>query len=85
MPVDHNRHAIVMERIDGLPLNQIVHLQDPQTLYHRLISMIFSLAQLGLVHGDFNEFNILIKSEDESPILIDFPQMVSIKHRNATE
>jgi RIO kinase 2 len=50
-----------------------------------------------LIHGDFNEFNILIKEEtkkDEeakpdsesitlTPILIDFPQMVSVDHANA--
>jgi len=55
------------------------------------------LAQYGLIHGDFNEFNILIKEEAHGketgeskmgdikliPILIDFPQMVSIDHANA--
>ncbi|CAG8433591.1 10906_t:CDS:2 [Diversispora eburnea] len=40
------------------------------------------LAQCGLIHGDFNEFNILVK-ENGDPILIDFPQMVSISHPNA--
>lgn len=59
--------------------------------------MILRLAQYGLIHGDFNEFNILIKetpnttaaadSEAASitltPILIDFPQMVSVDHANA--
>ncbi|KGG50494.1 hypothetical protein DI09_68p20 [Mitosporidium daphniae] len=85
IPVDHNRHAIVMERIDGLPLNQVTHLLDPQRLYHELVSMIVAIARLGLVHGDFNEFNVLVRNRDESPVLIDFPQMVSIKHRNAAE
>jgi RIO kinase 2 len=55
--------------------------------------MILRLAQYGLIHGDFNEFNILIKEEKLSsknpeaitltPVLIDFPQMVSIDHANA--
>jgi RIO kinase 2 len=59
--------------------------------------MILRLAQYGLIHGDFNEFNILIKEEANAevegdkktesiiltPILIDFPQMVSVDHANA--
>jgi len=54
--------------------------------------MILRLAQYGLIHGDFNEFNILIKEETTmegtetlslTPILIDFPQMVSMDHENA--
>lgn len=54
------------------------------------MDLIVRLARAGLIHGDFNEFNILIRevtSEDgtikASPILIDFPQMVSVNHENA--
>ncbi|RCH78716.1 hypothetical protein CU097_000111, partial [Rhizopus azygosporus] len=55
---------------------------DPGKLYSELMDLIVKLAQYGLIHGDFNEFNILIKS-DGSPVLIDFPQMVSTSHANA--
>jgi RIO kinase 2 len=55
---------------------------NPGKLYSQLMELIVKLAQYGLIHGDFNEFNILIKS-DGSPILIDFPQMVSTSHINA--
>ena len=37
----------------------------------------------GLVHCDFNEFNLLVDDE-EKVTLIDFPQMVSTSHLNAT-
>ena len=37
---------------------------------------------LCLVHGDFNEFNLMI-AEDESITVIDFPQMTSTTHINA--
>jgi RIO kinase 2 len=40
------------------------------------------LAEYGLVHGDFNEFNLLISDEEEITI-IDFPQMTSTSHPNA--
>ncbi len=44
--------------------------------------IVFLPTFIGLIHGDFNEFNILIK-DDDTPVLIDFPQMVSTSHRNA--
>lgn len=47
------------------------------------MDVIVRFAQAGLIHGDYNEFNILIKREDGEPIVIDFPQMVSTSHENA--
>lgn len=41
------------------------------------------LAHAGLIHGDYNEFNILIRRNTGQPIIIDFPQMVSTSHANA--
>lgn len=81
-PIDQSRHCVVMGLIDAFPLRQIEEIGNPGKLYSELMSMIVKLAQYGLIHGDFNEFNILIKS-DGSPILIDFPQMVSTSHINA--
>ncbi|KAG8897376.1 hypothetical protein FRB99_008201 [Tulasnella sp. 403] len=40
-------------------------------------------AQSGLIHGDFNEFNILIHQDTLEPVVIDFPQMVSTRHPDA--
>ncbi|KAJ1666183.1 Serine/threonine-protein kinase rio2 [Coemansia sp. RSA 1813] len=81
-PIDQNRHCIVMELLDAFPLRQVDKVGDPGKLYSDLMDMIVRLAKHGLIHGDFNEFNILIK-EDGTPILIDFPQMVSTSHQNA--
>ncbi|KAK3318522.1 Rio2, N-terminal-domain-containing protein [Apodospora peruviana] len=125
-PIAQSRHTIVMNLIDAPPLRQISSVPDPATLYAELISLILRLAKHGLIHGDFNEFNILIKetnttpttpaasnsgevetknkhsqpSQQETkldqqeerkgeaeitlvPVLIDFPQMVSMEHQNA--
>lgn len=96
-PLAQSRHTIVMSLIDAFPMRQISSVPDPASLYAELISMILRLAQYGLIHGDFNEFNILIKEEVKkelqenketesitlTPILIDFPQMVSVDHANA--
>lgn len=104
-PVAQSRHTVVMELIDAFPLRQIQEVPNPAGLYAELISIVLRLASFGLIHGDFNEFNILIR-EDEvpavdtssdtesgipdskpgitlTPVIIDFPQMVSIDHANA--
>ncbi|KAG0147523.1 hypothetical protein CROQUDRAFT_470443 [Cronartium quercuum f. sp. fusiforme G11] len=84
-PLDQARHCVVMSLIDAFPLRQIHELADPGRLYSQLMDLIVRLAHVGLIHGDFNEFNILIitKDEDAEPVLIDFPQMVSTEHENA--
>ncbi|KAJ5226988.1 Serine/threonine-protein kinase rio2 [Penicillium citrinum] len=103
-PIAQNRHTIVMSLIDAFPLRQIAEVPKPAALYSELMDMILELARFGLIHGDFNEFNILIKEIPEpteegkevenpdsekqenirlEPVLIDFPQMVSIDHANA--
>ena len=65
-PVAQSRHTVVMELVDAFPLRQIQSVPDPAGLYAELIDVILRLASFGLIHGDFNEFNILIK-ENEAP------------------
>ena len=64
-PIAQNRHTIVMELIDAFPLRQIREVPDPAGLYAELMEMILKLASFGLIHGDFNEFNILIKETQQ--------------------
>jgi RIO kinase 2 len=85
MPIDQNRHCLVMEYIPGKPLCQLYSVPDAESLYAKLMELIVRLACSGLIHGDFNEFNIMIREETYEPVLIDFPQMVSINHFNAQE
>lgn len=47
------------------------------------MDVIVRFAQAGLIHGDYNEFNILIRRDTGEPVVIDFPQMVSTSHENA--
>ncbi|XP_039196335.1 serine/threonine-protein kinase RIO2 isoform X1 [Crotalus tigris] len=81
-PYDYNRHAIVMELVNGYPLCQVHHLEDPAFLYNELMELIVKLANHGLIHGDFNEFNLMLDNKDKVT-MIDFPQMVSTSHPNA--
>jgi RIO kinase 2 len=62
-PVGQSRHTVIMSLVDAFPLRQISSVPDPAGLYAELISMIVKFAQYGLIHGDFNEFNILIEEK----------------------
>ncbi|KAF9481363.1 atypical/RIO/RIO2 protein kinase [Pholiota conissans] len=82
-PIDQARHCILMSFIDAYPLRQVSEVENPGKLYSSLMDVIVRFAQAGLIHGDYNEFNILIKRDTGEPIVIDFPQMVSTSHENA--
>ncbi|KAF8168033.1 RIO1-domain-containing protein [Crassisporium funariophilum] len=82
-PIDQARHCLLMEFIDAYPLRQISEVASPGKLYSTLMDIIVRFAQSGLIHGDYNEFNILIRRESGEPVIIDFPQMVSTSHENA--
>ncbi|XP_071710794.1 serine/threonine-protein kinase rio2 [Rutidosis leptorrhynchoides] len=80
--VDCNRHCVIMSLVQGYPLVQVSQLQNTDTVFEKIIKIIVRLAEHGLIHCDFNEFNIMI-DDDEKITIIDFPQMVSVSHRNA--
>ncbi|KZV71289.1 RIO1-domain-containing protein [Peniophora sp. CONT] len=82
-PIDQARHCILMGFIDAYPLRQIDEVPSPGKLYSQLMDVIVRFARAGLIHGDYNEFNILIGRETGEPVVIDFPQMVSTSHENA--
>ena len=90
-PLGWNRHTVVMEFVDAFPLRMVERVPEPGRLYVELIDIIVALAQRGLIHGDFNEFNILLKESEDAttgnielePVVIDFPQTVSTNHADA--
>ena len=81
-PIDFNRHCIIMELVVGYPLCQVHELNDVQSVFDEIMNLLVNLANYGLIHSDYNEFNLLI-TDDDKVVLIDFPQMVSISHENA--
>lgn len=80
--VECNRHCVIMSLVPGYPLVQIKELQNPDVVFDTILGLVIRLAEHGLIHCDFNEFNIMI-DDDETVTMIDFPQMVSVSHRNA--
>lgn len=69
-PIAQSRHSVLMSLIDAYPLRQISQLPKDQIplLYSALMELIVRLARAGLIHGDFNEFNLLVlekRSQDD--------------------
>lgn len=81
-PIDFNRHCVIMELVNGYPLTNVNEVENVQGLYEDLMNLIVRLGNCGVIHGDFNEFNIMV-TDEAKVILIDFPQMVSTSHENA--
>ena len=81
-PMDTNRHAIVMEKIDGVELSrtkldpqQVVPvlelvLEEMQTAYHE-----------GFVHADMSEYNVFVTTQ--GVVVFDWPQAIPTDHENA--
>ena len=81
-PIDQNRHVVLMSKVDGHTLTNVRELAQPYKVFKEAIDLIIRFAEYGLIHGDFNEFNLMI-TEDEELVVIDFPQMTSTSHPNA--
>lgn len=72
-----------MSLIDGYPLRSLADHEAPGELYAECMELVVRLARAGLVHGDFNEFNLMIGREEGELWVIDFPQCVSTSHPDA--
>ena len=64
IPIDHNRHVVVMSRIYGSPMAQLrsAALTSEASKYFLTASfgLLSRLAEYGLIHCDLNEFNLMI-------------------------
>ncbi len=76
-PITVNRHAVVMSYIDGVQLSEVGNVDDPEDLYWGIIEGVRKLfADVGIVHGDLSEFNIMIDLDSGRPYIIDWPQWI---------
>jgi RIO kinase 2 len=81
-PIAQTRHCVLMSIVPGYPLSNITKMAHPERVYQRCLDTLTRLAQHGLIHGDLNEYNIMV-TENEEVYTIDFPQMTSTEHLNA--
>ncbi|WP_121741279.1 serine/threonine-protein kinase RIO2 [Natronorubrum halophilum] len=83
-PIGQNRHAIVMEKMDGVELSQ-TKLEDEQVLgvLDLLVSEVARAYENGYVHADMSEYNVFVSEEGVK--IFDWPQAVPTGHENAAE
>ncbi|MHA2369013.1 MAG: RIO1 family regulatory kinase/ATPase domain-containing protein [Candidatus Hodarchaeales archaeon] len=86
-PLAINRHMIVMELLDGDPLNKVRQLtpEAAGSIFDEILEMVeISVTEIGIIHGDFSEFNIILSRETLDPVFFDYPQF-AYTHEPAAE
>lgn len=82
LPIDRNRHVVVMSPIQGPLLNRAV-LPDPRASLDEILTHVRTSYHRGIIHGDLSEFNVMV--EGGHCYLIDWPQWIETTHPNAEE
>ena len=83
-PVDHNRHAIVMEKMEGVELARTR--VEPEQVVGVLDLVLREMAtayDAGFVHADMSEYNVFLA--ESGVTVFDWPQAVPSSHENARE
>ena len=80
LPIDRNRHVVVMSYIRGPPLIRAI-LADPEKILEQILENVRNAYLRGIIHADLSEYNIMV--EDGLCYLIDWPQWVETTHPNA--
>jgi RIO kinase 2 len=83
-PVDHNRHAVLMSKFDGVELARS-KLDDDGVLpvVDLTLREVAAAYDAGLVHADLSEHNVAVS--ESGVTIFDWPQSVSTGHANADE
>jgi len=83
-PVDQNRHAIVMERMDGVELS-MADIDSGQAIgvLDLILQEAAAAVRAGYVHADLSEYNVFVDTDGVT--VFDWPQAVPTDHENAAE
>ena len=82
VPVERNRHVVVMSFIPGVNLSRFTP-EDPRAVLGAILHQVKEAWQLGVIHGDLSEFNVMM--DGDRCFLIDWPQWVETGHPSAGE
>jgi RIO kinase 2 len=80
LPIDQNRHTVVMALINGTNLNRC-QLEAPGEILDEILVNIGKAYHAGIIHSDLSEYNVMM--EDGRCVIIDWPQWVETSHPNA--
>jgi len=83
-PVDQNRHAIVMEKVDGTELSK-AKLDPSQAsgVLDLILREVAAAYREGYVHADVSEYNVFVN--EDGVVLFDWPQATPTDHENARD
>jgi len=83
-PVDQNRHALAMERIDGVELGRSkLEPEQVRPVLDLVLDEMAATYREGYVHADMSEYNVFVHSDGVT--VFDWPQAVPTDHENADE
>ncbi len=83
-PIDQNRHAILMEMVDGNNLSDVRLKGDRiKSTFDLILEEVMKSIGEGYIHADLSEYNIFV--EGENIVIFDWPQAVEVSHPNAME
>ncbi|MFQ6106346.1 MAG: serine protein kinase RIO [Thermoplasmata archaeon] len=84
-PLAYHNNMIAMEYIGTeempAPLLKDVYVESPEQLFDEVLENLKRINDVGLVHGDLSEYNILMS--DSTPVIIDVGQGVPLNHAMA--
>jgi RIO kinase 2 len=83
-PIDTNRHAVVMEKIDGVELSR-TGLEPGQVVpvLELVLAEMQTAYREGFVHADMSEYNVFVTTE--GVVVFDWPQAIPTDHENSEE
>ncbi|MEM4435374.1 MAG: RIO1 family regulatory kinase/ATPase [Thermosphaera sp.] len=85
-PYGYNRHVVVVEYLEGVELYKRPQLSDPEAVLNLILDTLKTAYQdVGIIHSDLSEYNILINLDTQDPYIIDWPQYVYKDHPSSFE
>jgi len=70
-----SKHAVVIDYVEGIELYRYKDARDPESILKRILHALrAAFINLGIVHGDLSEYNVLVEVKEEIPYIIDWPQ-----------
>lgn len=83
-PEDQNRHALIMEKIDGVELSRTrLETEQVRPILDMILRELATAYELGYVHADMSQYNVFVA--EDGITIFDWPQAVSADHENAEE
>ncbi|MCD6524937.1 MAG: tyrosine protein kinase [Thermococcus sp.] len=86
-PIAWNRHAVVMEFIEGTELAELrdddLTREEAKNILDRVLEEYLKIVRFGIVHSDLSEFNVVLTGDDI--LIIDWAQHITTAHPESYE